>query len=810
MSKVLDILNRIKNINRNTSRAEFIALIEDIGQIRDPEVRKELEDHFKQKLTTSNRFNRIILAQLEDYEGLPKEYGTFLNNVARICYFLKKTPTKSDSSAAKYLKTNSASFSWSIDFNGKNINIFYKIEKNRESIKIPELHFSLNLVPGADPVKYLQQIIEAPIPMHARHHLKLKKLAQLSEMDLKLDFDIYTDHTIKLIKYLESEYPKLQRVTLPLGFQYFDGNTALTVFLPEIKLKVRYGFTASAQEDHTSLIIDSPIDKDLDHYERYSVETDPLPIVKKIISDHISKHNLDRQPVNLLASHILNRIEKLEKSSPSDEKLDLWNDIKQISDPLTQKMLADKFKAKVASSFFNLMMKYAASIEDIEDIENTGVVGNYYHDQALWKAIDEFMLEDHPIEEKIRALQKVNEIVGESLQVTEGDVYDYIEDLKDNLGPAQGKTNRFRVLAQDSPAESWYREYYHQCEELMSYVNREYIYELKSHPKEDFEWFNKNREADLTFYLPELDLTFSYVMSVNKTLAPLLFLRSKGGPKSGHLTSAIKLHPTHPVVEIFKFEIENIAETKQKKDEAFKEVEPEPDNFEQEVLRKIERIDKGAPADDKLDLWNEIQKVEDPRSKKMLVDKFKAKLASRLVKRKLFASDYPDNYNETYELKNKLNSVYKNLEKKVTENMSRDEIIKLIEDESSKVGVNLSNFSYWRTRKNDIYGPRTALFMLVRQLANRASKLKKNLLTGPEAEKRYKELTMEQKQLFKSVSQKDIDIFISQIDEYKKAPNRSLEIFYNAGLSEKALFSIIKLIETGLSIQYIENNILFN
>src|SRR5690606_9629106 len=55
----------------------------------------------------------------------------------------------------------------------------------------------------------------------------------------------------------------------------------------------------------------------------------------------------------------IQKIENINKLSTSDEKLDLWKEIQDVSDSTIKEILTDKFKKQVSASFFNIFMKFA-------------------------------------------------------------------------------------------------------------------------------------------------------------------------------------------------------------------------------------------------------------------------------------------------------------------------------------------------------------------------------------------------------------------------------------------------------------------
>lgn len=63
----------------------------------------------------------------------------------------------------------------------------------------------------------------------------------------------------------------------------------------------------------------------------------------------------------------------------------------------------------------------------ITEIEQHEIVGNAYHDGELMASIDKFVKQGNPIDEKIRALRKLDQVMGiDSGEITEQDVRDYI------------------------------------------------------------------------------------------------------------------------------------------------------------------------------------------------------------------------------------------------------------------------------------------------------------------------------------------------------------------------------------------------
>jgi hypothetical protein len=73
---------------------------------------------------------------------------------------------------------------------------------------------------------------------------------------------------------------------------------------------------------------------------------------------------------------------------------------------------------------------------NIEEIVNTPVVGSFGFDQELWDACSEFILnENNPINERILALKKIDEITGiKPIEITEKDIELYVKETKELLG----------------------------------------------------------------------------------------------------------------------------------------------------------------------------------------------------------------------------------------------------------------------------------------------------------------------------------------------------------------------------------------
>ena len=78
-----------------------------------------------------------------------------------------------------------------------------------------------------------------------------------------------------------------------------------------------------------------------------------------------------------------------------------------------------RIAAKIASS------KPSMKIEQIEALP---VAGNHFQDRGIFDVIHEFMIGDHPVEEKIRALRKMDQVMGEENEVTARDVEEYLEE----------------------------------------------------------------------------------------------------------------------------------------------------------------------------------------------------------------------------------------------------------------------------------------------------------------------------------------------------------------------------------------------
>ena len=70
---------------------------------------------------------------------------------------------------------------------------------------------------------------------------------------------------------------------------------------------------------------------------------------------------------------------------------------------------------------------------NIEQIERAEIVGNAFHDANLLDQIGRFVLGDYPMEEKRRALFKLDQVLGEERgtweDITEEDVWFFINDV---------------------------------------------------------------------------------------------------------------------------------------------------------------------------------------------------------------------------------------------------------------------------------------------------------------------------------------------------------------------------------------------
>ena len=133
----------------------------------------ELISSNRQYYLSKKSIKNILYSQIDT----PFEYRIFLNNAIKICHFLKASPDKSDSSLEKYNQTKSILFRWDILTNDKPISITYKLEKEKILLQIPQLHSSINLPLEANPVRYLQEIVDnISIFTYAKSYLKLKCL----------------------------------------------------------------------------------------------------------------------------------------------------------------------------------------------------------------------------------------------------------------------------------------------------------------------------------------------------------------------------------------------------------------------------------------------------------------------------------------------------------------------------------------------------------------------------------------------------------------------------------------------------------
>jgi hypothetical protein len=213
----------------------------------------------------------------------------------------------------------------------------------------------------------------------------------------------------------------------------------------------------------------------------------------------------------------------------------------------------------------------------------------------------------------------------------------------------------FLKVAQSRILEEWHEKFFENVRELITYIDKHFPNRTyKTLPKGYESLMQTNRET-LAVNLGYNDLAFSYTLfassisSENRSLyiAMRIYSDHNADPKL-KIDSTAKLKPSHPAVSFFEAMLQEANEIIEKKREAFKPVEKPKDElksigpislddlknaFERGMLEKIEQINKGSSADQKLDLWKEIQQVQDPESKQMLMNKFKSRTASRLRKK---------------------------------------------------------------------------------------------------------------------------------------------------------------------------------
>lgn len=68
---------------------------------------------------------------------------------------------------------------------------------------------------------------------------------------------------------------------------------------------------------------------------------------------------------------------------------------------------------------------------NIEQIEKHEIFGVYFYDRGLLNQIDDFLIENHPMTEKIRAMRKINEIMGIDGDLSSKDVEEHIKSIKE-------------------------------------------------------------------------------------------------------------------------------------------------------------------------------------------------------------------------------------------------------------------------------------------------------------------------------------------------------------------------------------------
>ena len=65
----------------------------------------------------------------------------------------------------------------------------------------------------------------------------------------------------------------------------------------------------------------------------------------------------------------------------------------------------------------------------IEEIEESPVHGNHYHDAELLRDIDIFLQSTQPMGQKVRALVKLDEVTGEKIEATPEAVEQYLSEV---------------------------------------------------------------------------------------------------------------------------------------------------------------------------------------------------------------------------------------------------------------------------------------------------------------------------------------------------------------------------------------------
>jgi hypothetical protein len=200
-----------------------------------------------------------------------------------------------------------------------------------------------------------------------------------------------------------------------------------------------------------------------------------------------------------------------------------------------------------------------------------------------------------------------------------------LNSLKAALDQQKTQANRFskEIWAQKSSLEEWHDIFVKSANELVDHLIKKGI---KFQINQDSMGINllANEGVEITkVNLIDYDLTVIYKLSYKPHFEPVVSMRFVGGLTRGDsIDTIMKVDPPRLVDAVFDHLFQNIPTT-----------ESIPSNFEQQVLKDLEQINKNSTSDEKLDMWGKIQQVTDSRSKEMLEQKFKSKMASRLRKR---------------------------------------------------------------------------------------------------------------------------------------------------------------------------------
>jgi hypothetical protein len=370
------------------------------------------------------------------------------------------------------------------------------------------------------------------------------------------------------------------------------------------KVEIMYSLVHADDDSYTSISISKGEMSEAGIDQELKVTEDPVPHLKRLISEWTSDHQEATELHMPLEDSIIKRIHDLSSKSPADEKLDTWKVIQTIQDQSKRHQLEQIFKDKIKAFLNRKEIFSQSSIDLIKRIDNI----NHSTSRA----------------EFISLIETINQIQNNQVK----------QELEDRFkGKLTAKKTRLvRKSWKPRPNSKINQEYINELiEETLANIEMA-LHDEEQHMVEFFDgdWAALFEGAvdyavnSLGSNVPHPGLITTEVLP--KPLEKLLYrnVMTVGEKWGGKITDENFHNMAKDLKQVINMTFEFWFNNNQEEE---KREELEEDNVEShplyDLLARVDKANPNTPSNELIDLYNEIKALPDDENKHMLMENFK-------------------------------------------------------------------------------------------------------------------------------------------------------------------------------------------